>query len=291
MASIQPQPTARYGLTELEKQDIRQLAAQCKEKENIEIKLIWDMLDRRSSQETNDFLYYENGTLLGYLALYQFNQREIEIVGMTHPEHRQRGIFKALTEEALSEGRRREVYRLLFVCPRQSAGAKHFAASVGSTYSFSEYHMKLKERTSYNPSSPIYLKRADMADIDLLTALNQSGFLMEEQEARGYTIQTLESPNDQTYIAYLQKTGLPIGKISVMTSPDDTFIYGFCVDSAFRGQGHGRHILSLTLDELQKQQLTHIALEVACENENALHLYQSCGFEKAFVHDYYERLL
>ncbi|MFT9850548.1 GNAT family N-acetyltransferase [Aneurinibacillus sp. REN35] len=291
MTPIQPQPAARQGLTEQEKQDIRQLAAQCKEHESIEIKLIWDMLDRRSNEETNDFLYYENGTLLGYLALYQFNQREIEIVGMTHPKHRQRGIFKVLSKEAMVEGRRRGVHRLLFVCPRQSIEAKHFATSIHSTYSFSEYHMKLIEHTPYISNPAVYLKRADMTDIDILTALNQSGFAMIEQEARGYTIQALESPNTQTYIAYLKKDDFPIGRISVMINPDDAFIYGFCVDPAFRGQGHGRHILALTLDEIQKQQLPHIALEVACENENALHLYQSCGFEKAFVHDYYECLL
>ena len=69
------------GLTSIEFAEIEALAAVCNQYEGLELKLNWKMLRNRPVHETNDFLYYENGQLVGFLALFSFNSKEAEISG------------------------------------------------------------------------------------------------------------------------------------------------------------------------------------------------------------------
>jgi ribosomal protein S18 acetylase RimI-like enzyme len=291
------------GLREEELKAIKELAQLCNEADSTRLKLNWDMLKGRSSEVTNDFLYYDNGTLIGFLGLYSFNSSEVEISGMVHPNHRRLGIFSALVEAAKHACMEREIPKLLFICQNGSASGKAFLEALGAEYSFSEYRMEMdmEHKASAKKESDtqgglvqqpegankaIQLRLADQGDIELLVALNVDGFTMSEQDARGYVEQSIEEAHDRTYIADQQ--GVPIGKICVQAEEGSGFIFGFCVNSANRGKGAGRSILAQAIAILlKKDRLEHIALEVAVENEGALGLYESCGFRKKYAYDYY----
>src|SRR6266851_1863059 len=73
------------GLSRARVAEIEQLALLCNRYEHLDMKLNWDILYSRPSDETNDFLYYDNGLLTGYLALSSFNANEGELSGMVHP--------------------------------------------------------------------------------------------------------------------------------------------------------------------------------------------------------------
>src|SRR5947209_18831686 len=105
----------KQGLTQTEFTEIEVLAALCNRYEELELKLNWNILRHRPTHETNDFLYYDNGQLVGYLALFSFNAKEAEISGMVHPDYRHRGIFTKLLSAASDEWQHSRVPKLLLV--------------------------------------------------------------------------------------------------------------------------------------------------------------------------------
>jgi ribosomal protein S18 acetylase RimI-like enzyme len=287
-----------YGLHEKELKEIKELSLLCNEADGIRLKLNWDMLRERRPEQNNDFLYYKNGVLAGFLGMYSFNSNEMEISGMVHPDYRRLGIFQELTGAAVEACRRRSIPKLILICSRSSVSGRAFLDALGSTYSFSEYRMDMLERLAGAQMSAfkqaaagdIRLRKAKHSDIELLIQLNMSGFSMSEQDAREYVIASLEGKGETTYIAGLWE--MPIGKISVQLSDVSGFIYGFCVQPEYRGKGHGSQIFARTILSIREQEPDiPLVLEVAVDNEKALGLYQSCGFKEVVAYDYYELYL
>ncbi|NHW34546.1 GNAT family N-acetyltransferase [Paenibacillus aceris] len=288
----------RAGLSAQELEEVRELWEACNSHDHIEIKLNWSTLSDRPPGVTNDFLFYRDDRIVGFLAIYSFLSTEVEISGMVHPEARNQGIFGQLVQTALEACRRREVPKAIFINERGSARGKAFLLKIGAGYSFSEYVMELQEDAAvapHNGEQLLTLRSADVQDTELLVQLNMSGFNMAEEDTREYVSQTIAGDKERTWIAEL---GLgekkePIGKIGAMIGEDASgFIYGFCVLPAYRGKGYGRHILSQTITELkQRHQAGLIKLEVAVENEKALGLYESCGFRTKNANDYYVLML
>ncbi|MEB3701703.1 protein N-acetyltransferase RimI [Candidatus Bealeia paramacronuclearis] len=67
-------------------------------------------------------------------------------------------------------------------------------------------------------------------------------------------------------------------------------ILTFGVDPEFQSQGVGRQILTLSIEELKKNNLEFVFLDVAHNNQHAILLYLSCGFKKMMLRkQYYAR--
>ena len=59
---------ARAGLSPEELEEVRALWEICNAHESIEIKLNWGTLSSRPALVTNDFVYYENDRIVGFLS-------------------------------------------------------------------------------------------------------------------------------------------------------------------------------------------------------------------------------
>ncbi|WP_018754559.1 GNAT family N-acetyltransferase [Paenibacillus terrigena] len=288
----------RQGLTEQELHDIRILADICDALDGIKLKLNWVSLQTRPTQETNDFLIYENGDLVGYLGIYSFQSSEAEISGMVHPLYRRRGMFTQLVDAAVEECRQRGFGNILFINHHRSTAGQAFLVARGTKYKVSEHWMRC-ERTDADLSgfhvrgmseNNIQLHVAREADKELLVQLNVDGFDMKEADSRDYVERTFNSPLEYTYIA--EAEGQPIGKLGLTFEDGSAFIYGFCVSPLQRGKGNGRRILVELMNMLQREQgKTRFELEVAVENARALGIYEDCGFHVISANDYYELIL
>ena len=64
-------------------------------------------------------------------------------------------------------------------------------------------------------------------------------------------------------------------------------MHGFVIDPAHQGRGIGRDVLRRACVELRARGASRVALEVAVENERALGLYTSIGFQPVLTEDYY----
>jgi ribosomal protein S18 acetylase RimI-like enzyme len=275
------------GLSQTALADIKQLMQGCNIYEGLDLKINLNILSSRPHDEINDFLYYEQDVLVGFLGLYSFNPGEGEISGMVHPGSRRKGIFTALFRAALEECRHRNIVHLLLIVEHASSSGQAFIGSLDTTYDHSEYKMVLEEaRLPTSFDEHLQFREAREEDIPALTHITALAFDLPEQGVNWYSPQVLANQQHRYYVIALKNVDV-IGKLDVSLTEQAGFIYGFGVLPTYRGRGYGRQLLARTIQTLLAQGKTQIALEVATVNKNALSLYLSCGFKETGSYDYY----
>ncbi|WJQ83078.1 GNAT family N-acetyltransferase [Brevibacillus brevis] len=280
------------GLSEEWLKQIVHLAKICEayDEFDLSVNLNVSMLQNRQPEQTNDFLYVQDGQLVGFLGMYAIvSPKEVEISGMVHPDYRRKGIFRALYEQAKAECEKREVTQILLVSNRKSKEASSFAEGVAATYQFSEYKLDYSATahvTAVESDNRLQLFPATTNDFQTLVEIGVSGFEDTAELMTALVTRNLSEPSFQTYLAQYESE--PVGMITVSEEGNEFFISGFCVKKGLQGKGLGRKILSQTVQILnQREHIGGISLEVAVDNQNALSLYQSTGFEVVSVYDYY----
>lgn len=275
----------KKGLSKEDIKSIGQLNDACNRVEKLNMKLNWDMLETRSKDIGDDFFYFVEDKIVGYLGMYGFGRDEIEITGMVHPDFRGKGIFNELFSCARLECAKRGIERILLICERKVASGSGFAKMLDSKYDFSEYKMERNNDYSEAPlRQGILLKAATEDNVEFLLNMDALAFGISTDEVKEHFGD--EKIWNSTFIGEYEGTN--IGKIRTVIEDGNGYIYGFGVLPSYRGKGYGREILGLGIKELLKLHPNKIMLEVACDNERALNLYKSCGFEISTIYDYYE---
>jgi len=279
----------KQGLSADDLAQIRQLADICNAHEGLNLKLNWEDLRLRPADETNDFAYYQQGALIGFLGIYIFGSDQAEISGMVHPAARRGGIFRALLQAALAECARRGCSQVLLICERTSRSGAAFASAMGARLVFSEHKMELDAQTSLPAiTGPVRLRRAQIVDADLVARIVAIAFgeLADEAAARQSIVKAMQNDSRQFFIGELD--GVPIGVLNLSADEADIGIYGFGVLPDQRGRGYGRQMLAQAIQQALAQHARRVMLEVETNNNNALALYQSCGFNEVASYDYYQ---
>jgi ribosomal protein S18 acetylase RimI-like enzyme len=277
---------ARAQLDEAELAAVLELAEVCTIHDGRPIKLNPGMLRSRPGDQTDDFLCYQDGRLVGFLGMYRFKPAEIEVSGMVHPAYRRRGVFSSLYAAARRSCAERAIPAMLWICERHSAPGKAFLQSLGSAYSFSEYVLKL-DPAALPPltASELDIRPATAADATLIGDLMAAGFGMEPADTSQFLDQEMGRPDRNLMV--VSRAGQPFAVIGAQALPEGAYIYGFVVAAEERGRGYGRQILLRTVHDLVAAGQSAISLEVAVDNEHALGLYQACGFREVSANDYY----
>src|SRR5439155_6574314 len=125
-----------------------------------------------------------------------------ELCGLVHPEHRRKGIGRALLAAAQEECRRHGVQEILLVSEAASRSGRAFVEAVGARYRFSEYRMELDTasiRRGPHPRS-VQLECVDVRDAATLIRLTSASFADPEEEVRPRIIQWLREPDQRFYI-------------------------------------------------------------------------------------------
>jgi len=261
---------------------IKELQEACESYDQIKLKLNWDMLKNRANVVKEDFFYYDEDQLVGFLGKYYFGTK-VEICGMVHPKYRRKGIFTALLREGLESSR--NATTILLNAPAASKTAHEFIKSQKCDYSFSEYQMVWKDKGVQSFEPIIKLADATKADFELISRIDVECFGFEEKDAQTFNARVLNEPNRKCYI--IEVDGEKIGKLSVQREHQESWIYGFAVLPKYQGFGYGKNTL-LQIIEQENKTGNEIHLEVALENKNAKKLYTDCGFEQYDTQDYYE---
>jgi ribosomal protein S18 acetylase RimI-like enzyme len=281
-----PRIETSYGLNQAQLADIQQLETACNQFEALSTKLNWITLQDRPVDQGNDFLCYADGQLVGYLALYSFNQSEAEVSAMTHPAYRRRGIFRQLLAAASAEVRARGIPALLFICERTSTAGVACMQAIAAQYEFSEYKMQWQEPfTPDNVASELQLRPARPEDMAVLVRMEETCFGIAAEVAQRWLVHDIADPHRKVLLASLGP--VKIGKISIMANGVETYISAFCIWPEYRRRGYGKIILARTLEQLLAERHPNIVLEVACDNAHALALYEQCGFRPVTIYDYY----
>ncbi|QPC48120.1 GNAT family N-acetyltransferase [Mangrovibacillus cuniculi] len=262
---------------------IKELQATCEKYEPIKLKLNWDMLETRNDLEKNDFFYYEEQELIGYLALYPFGNK-VEVCGMVHPSHRRKGLFSALFQQAKQVIEEQGFTSILLNTPAASKAGMEWTIAVGGKLKMSEHQMKW-DRVTKTDLAPVILRKSTLDDYKWEADLDVLCFGMTREDAESFTNRKHAENLENFFIIEDEKQA--VGKVRVQELDGEAWIYGFAVHPNFQGKGIGRRTLSQLINIYSQKDLD-ICLDVEVENLHALGLYESCGFRVTQGQDYYD---
>jgi len=272
---------------------VRALADSCEERDgySIEARLDIGTLETRPEGSVSDVLWYESGQLMGFAGMNSYSDpSEVEATILVHPEFRRRGIGRSMARAVVRECQNRGVRRLLIVVPQESREGPAFAGAMGTRHSHSEYTMDLDARR-IPPFEPIHdaveLRPAGAEDVPIMAAIVASAFAEPVGEEEQALVRLMKDSTRITYLA--TQDGRPVGVIQSAVSDGRAFIVHFAVRPEMQGRGIGRQMLMAIVRGLQNSGGKRITIEVETENQNALSLYQRCGFVTVNATDY-ERL-
>lgn len=305
---------------------IRHLAATCERHEHTRLRISWGMLQTRPGDFPLDFLYYNDGKVVGYLALDDQGVETKELFGMVHPAYRRQGIFQLLFQAAKDVCRSRAVKHLILTCERASPSGRAFVKSVGATYDFSEHEMVLTDfcpRRQFDDRFSVRV--AGVESIEALTFVQAAAFDDPEAVVRRRIATFMAKPLCRYYLfrspgrakpfyhgekspsatmppainnasGRLRKESnvftsgeVPVGSLRLELQ-DEVGIYAFGIHPAYQGRGYGRQMLEEVIYQIGADQDTSrkaIMLDVETDNVHALSLYRSCGFQIRATYDYY----
>ncbi len=273
---------------------ILQLAALCSTFEGLPMPLFrTDMCKQRSGNETFDFLYYEQGLLVGYLGIENHGTEQKEFEGMVHPAHRRKGIATRLLHAAQEESRHNGTKQLVLTNIRASASGVAFAKAIDATLDFSEHQMVLrtfKDRPIFD-ERVVFRQAKSSEDLEKVASVLATDRDNTLEWSRQHVANHMKTPGQRFYILTFGGTELgcdePIGTLRLDEMEQQVGIYGFVVHPEYRSKGYGRHLLQESIHVVHSEGSKEVMLEVNENNTNALGLYLSCGFEIVTTYDYY----
>ena len=284
---------AKTKPTEDEIVAIEQLTTVCNAFEGLHIRLSGtDMFRQRSGDETLDFLYYEQGQLVGYLGIDNHGTTEKECTGMVHPACRRKGIARRLLYAAKEEGRHSGIQQLVLSNERTSTSGTAFIQAIDAKLNFSEHEMVLgtfQERPVFDER--LIIRQASNAGDSAMVELIMATDIGDIEQAKQYVASSIKDENQRFYLMTFGGTDVgcdePVGSLRLTTMGQRTGIYGFVVRPEYRGKGYGRQLLQEVIRIIRNEGPNEIMLDVDVHNATALGLYLSLGFEIKTTYDYY----
>ena len=281
MADVTAHVQARAGLAAEDLAAIAELEARSVAADGGRLKLEWGVLNSRPTDRTQDLLCFDGGELVGFLGLYAFGHDAVELAGMVDPARRRQGVGSALLAEALRLTGD-DYASTLLVCPRATGAGAGFASAHGGVFDHAEHAMLLTGAPVDGPSDPaVSLRVGTMDDLDVISRLLEAGFGYPP----GDMAERLQEESAEQIVIELD--GAPVGYVRLTLDGERGGVYGFVVDPAVQGRGIGRDVLRRSCHRLREAGAKQIGLEVAVDNERALGLYTSIGFERVLTEDYY----
>src|SRR5258708_3220274 len=188
--------------TNAELEQVDELLEVCNAYEGLNVKLAIAMLRTRTGRETNDFLYYVRGKLVGLLALDSIGSKDKEVTAMVHPDYRRQGIATSLLAAARAEAQQRGIERFILACERFSRSGQAFVAAVGAQYDYSEHKMVLTAlRTREDYTERLSLRHATEADVEVLAHIITACFGQTQEGARRRVAEGMHDTNNKNFIA------------------------------------------------------------------------------------------
>jgi ribosomal protein S18 acetylase RimI-like enzyme len=268
-------------LTSKQLQDIETLQKECERNDNLQLKLNWEMLRNRETDQF-DFFAYDNEGLIAFLAVYAFGSTA-EVCGMVKPSERRQGHFYELFSKAKVNLKHHGFKNILLNAPASSEAAKAFLNAEGAVYKFTEHQMYWQPQL-LEASEGFTLRHATINDIDMRVRLDIEAFGVPEEDAK--VMESRIDSDEDTDMFMITMDDTTIGKIRVKREDGEAWIYGFCILPDYQGKGIGRKVLRKVVKD-QSALGNSVHLEVETKNEHALKLYESVGFKAIHAQDYY----
>ena len=229
------------------------------------------------------FLYFQEGELLGLLTVYA-DDEDVELSILVHPNHRRKGIARALFKSFKEETASYPIRSVTFQTERVFLDGHPDLASHWGLVEDEETETWLgRDRTSYalDSRSDVKVLLADPVYVEEIAQLHYQAFSDPEETlevSRRYITEALKDSDGLLYI--LLKEGQVIGVCTVDLSGNSNYLYGLAVAEAYRGQGYGSYLAKSVVNQLIAQNDKSFQIAVEDSNVSAKRLYEKIGFVK-----------
>jgi ribosomal protein S18 acetylase RimI-like enzyme len=234
------------------------------------------------------YLLYLDHQLVSVLSIFMPKLTEVEISGFTHPDFRHQGYFSKLLDQFKTKIIKYGLIDLLFICEYQSIEGVRFVQSLNANYEYSEYELTFNHHQFQSLpeiNSDIIVEVSSTKDLERLIEIYQHTFNIPTEESRPMVMKTLNSERKTQFNAILND--IIIGTCAVSLNVDSTYILGVAIDTPYQSKGYGKVFLIKVIQELLKQNINNLMIEVDSNNANAYQLYRHIGFDKRSEFQYY----
>lgn len=225
------------------------------------------------------FLAYDGVDLIGLLAVYA-DSSDVEVAIMVQPEHRRKGVAKALYERFEEETRAYNLDSITFVSERvfidqhpNLLAAWYLAINPDSEYLMIRSPQPVEEVVY---PAGLCFRLATEEDIETVAQFKSIVFKKPLSEAITYAREAIADEDSILYVASLDNQVVAACTVDISTKDD--YIYGLAVVESYQRRGIGRALMHVVLQERMKVRQADFQLAVETTNIPAKHLYESLGF-------------
>ena len=196
-------------------------------------------------------LQEDDALSFGCMTFFAPTDEEVEIVGLTHPAHRGKGVFRALTNAAAQIASNHGIRDVLFVCETKSESGLAALSAYGAAPDHIEYSLRYQsadQDARLAVPAGLTLVRATEADLPDMARISAESFSEEAERALHFMTLALSSDTRVQYLARFQDMPVAIGAVGY--SDGEATIYGLGVLPRLQGMGIGRGLIALLLREI-----------------------------------------
>jgi ribosomal protein S18 acetylase RimI-like enzyme len=277
--------------------EVKRLVALCKRTDGFAPVFYWNSIENRRNPGLHEFLCYSlDSTLVGYLSIYHFEEREVEITLAVHPDYRAFDVHLQLfakVKEAM-QTLPVEINRYVFTCHQENNLLKTFltnhsiAKCVGITRQLAltaRHYEKLKahDKQGNRTRLPITVVLAEKKEIPALSLLGFKCFGVSEEDYHCYLTQALLDADKRIFV--IKDQDKVIGKLHAHLNKKDAFLYDLCIDPAYQNQGLGGALLCGALEQLFAQKLRQVIVDVS--HETTFNWYEKFQFKCVTTYEHW----
>lgn len=267
---------------------VRELERVCQTHDSLKGSLFLDPSLNFSPDAPCLITYTQDDAVIGAMTFFSPTLEEAELVALTHPNFRRKGVFRALMKEAATQAAALNIADFLLVCEPQSKDGTAALSKIEKTPDHTEYALRYdRTQSPYALAVPdgLTLHRATEADLPVLAKISADSFSEEAERAAHFMELALASDTRQQYFVRLNGEPVAIGALGY--EDGEATLYGLGVLTSLQNKGIGRGLVALLLREAFAQGTLSILIEVDNTNARAYHLYLSCGFFAEATYDYF----
>lgn len=247
--------------------EVQRFVRICKRKDGFEALFYWDSIKNRKNLGVNEILCYtEDETLVGYLALYHFEDKEVEITLLIHPEYRNRRLYVELFEQVKLAMMKYSVRitGYIFSCNQKYNSLKEYLSYSGGRASEFTYKLALTPKrflkANLGKVPDLTLRRATKLDLLRLIEMELECYPVSAEPYKNHLLQVFDNPNVD--ILVLIVNDLIIGKIHVYQEKQSATLYDFCIARAEQKKGYGTALLNAVLANIFENNIKKILVDV-----------------------------
>lgn len=241
----------------------------------------------------NAWVVEENGEVAGYAAVAPLPGLEgiVDLEGFVGPAWQRRGLGSRLLTYLLRELEHTGVRQLSYCVTAPDAPAAHFLRRHGFAVEHEEWDMVLPDLAQLPPLSlPAGCRLETFSRtkaIRYFCTLYDESFSIYRWYQPYSHAEVAAALSDAANILFLTYDGRPVGFVWLhLTEADAGEIEPIGVIRSYQGRGYGRLLLVAGLHHLARRGAKQVAIGLWAENQVALHLYQSLGFQHRYTRTY-----